>query len=457
MKVTFIRPNMHDQRSKDAMEPLVFAILKSLTPDHIETVLYDERLEEIPYDEPTDLVAMTVETYTARRSYQIAAKFRARGVKVVMGGYHPTFLPDEVLQYADAVVQGDAEGLWTDILEDAQNGCLKPLYSLETFAPLDNSCPDRSIFAGKNYNKLGMVQYGRGCKFNCDFCSIRAFYGKQLRQRPVKDVVAEIERLGTKHVFLVDDNIFVNIPKAKELFTALIPLNIQWTCQVSLDVTKDAELMDLMRRSGCLSAVVGFESLNVDNLKQMNKKWNHRFGGYDKPIKIMQDAGIMIYGTFVFGYDHDTVEAFDEAVQFSIDHKFFLANFNPLTPTPKAPLMDRLREEGRLIHDKWWLDPDYRYGHATFHPKGMTAEELTEGCYQARSKFYRYSSIGQRVWDRRTSLRSPYRAAFYSVANLISRKEIHSKQDLALGGKEPLVPVRAPVSSTPNLLQVLPA
>ena len=280
---------------------------------------------------------MTVETYTARRSYQIANKFRARGIPVVMGGYHPTFLPEECLQFADAGVQGDAEGLWGQILEDAAAGTLKSIYSRDTFAPLEGSCPDRSIFDGKNYAKLGMVQYGRGCKFNCEFCSIRAFYGRELRQRPVSEVVAEIERLGTKHVFLVDDNIFVNIPKAKELFKALIPLNIQWTCQVSLDVTKDPELMDLMRRSGCLSAVVGFESLNVDNLKQMNKKWNHRFGGYDKPIKIMQDAGIMIYGTFVFGYDQDTVEAFDEAVQFAIDHKFFLANIKPRTPSRLPP------------------------------------------------------------------------------------------------------------------------
>ena len=455
MKVTFIRPNMHDQRSKDAMEPLVFAILKSLTPDHIETVLYDERLAEIPYDEPTDLVAMTVETYTARRSYQIANEFRARGIPVVMGGYHPTFLPEECLQFADAVVQGDAEGLWGQILEDAAAGTLERIYSRETFAPLEGSCPDRSIFDGKRYAKLGMVQYGRGCKFNCEFCSIRAFYGRELRQRPVSEVVAEIERLGTKHVFLVDDNIFVNIPKAKELFKALIPLNIQWTCQVSLDVTKDAELMDLMRRSGCLSAVVGFESLNIDNLKQMNKKWNHRFGGYDKPIKILQDAGIMIYGTFVFGYDQDTVEAFDEAVQFAIDHKFFLANFNPLTPTPKAPLMDRLREEGRLLHDKWWLDPDYKYGHATFHPRGMSADELTQGCYRARSKFYEYSSIAKRIWDPRTSLRSPYRAAFYTAVNLVSRKEIHSKQDLGLGSPTPLeIPQGTPAQ---NLLRVLPA
>ena len=452
MRITFVRPNIHDQRSKDAMEPLVFAILKSITPPSIETVFYDERLEEIPYDEPTDLVAMTVETYTSRRAYQIANEFRQRGVPVVMGGYHPTFLPDEVLQFADVVVQGDAEGVWEQLLSDLRDGQLKRVYKKDQTDAYQGSCPDRSIFAGKKYANLGLVQYGRGCKFNCDFCSIRAFYGRDLRQRPVGEVVDEIKRLGRKHIFLVDDNIFVDIPKAKELFEALVPLNIQWTCQVSLDVTKDPELVDLMARSGCFSAVVGFESLNVQNLEQMNKKWNHRFGGYDKPIKVLQDAGVMLYGTFVFGYDNDTVDAFDEAVQFSIDNKFFLANFNPLTPTPKAPLMDRLREEGRLIHDKWWLDPNYRYGHATFHPRGMTAEELTRGCYDARAKFYEYSSIYRRLWDRRTNLKTAYRSLFYTAANLVSRREIHSKQDLPLGAPTPLViPGEKPIVSSSGL------
>ena len=185
MKITFIRPNLYDGRSSDAMHPLCFAILKRLTPPDVTTVFYDERLEDLPLDEPTDLVAMTVETYTARRAYQIAALYRSRGIPVVMGGYHPTFLPDESLQFADAVVVGDAEGIWPQVVEDARSGKLRRLYQQNEFPSLSGSDPDRSIFKGKRYAPLTLVQYGRGCKYNCNFCSIRAFYGNSLRQRPV--------------------------------------------------------------------------------------------------------------------------------------------------------------------------------------------------------------------------------------------------------------------------------
>ncbi len=189
MRITFIRPNMYDDRSSDAMEPLCFAILKSLTPDTHEVSLFDERLEAIPFDVETDLVALTVETYTARRAYQVADRFRERGITVVMGGYHPTFLPDETLQHADAIVQGDAEGAWERLLQDAEQGALRRVYSNASFPDLAGHMPERSIFEGKKYEPMGLVQYGRGCRLNCSFCSIRAFYGNNLRQRPVDEVV----------------------------------------------------------------------------------------------------------------------------------------------------------------------------------------------------------------------------------------------------------------------------
>ena len=433
MRITFVRPNMHAGRSKDAMQPLAFANLAGLTPPDVERVLVDERLEEIPFDEPTDLVAITVETYTARRSYAIAAGFRARGVPVVMGGYHPTFLPEEVLQHCDSVVLGDAEGVWKTVVEDARRGVLQPRYEQSGFPDLAGHFPDRSIFDGKKYLPMSLVQYARGCKYNCDFCSIRAFYGSSLRQRPVREVVREIEEAGHKNVFFVDDNIFVDVAKAREFFEAIIPLKIRWSCQVSIDMAKEPGLLDLMQKSGCTAAVVGFESLNIDNLRQMRKKWNLKHGPYSESIAAFQDAGVMIYGTFVFGYDHDTVDDFERAAEFSIEHRFYLANFNPLAPTPRAPLHDRLVKEGRLLHEKWWLAPGYCYGQATFRPRGMTADELTEGCYRARSLFNTYGSIGRRL-GAGPNLRSPYRMGLYLLSNLISRKEIHAKQGVELGG-----------------------
>ena len=432
MRIVFVRPNLRDTRSSDAMEPLSFAILNALTPPHAETALFDERLEAIPLDVSADVVAITVETYTARRAYQIADSFRARGIPVVMGGYHPTFLPDEALEHADAVVLGDAEELWPQLLEDLSSGSLRRRYEQPSFPTLGGLVPDRSIFSGKRYAPISLVQYGRGCRYACDFCSIRAFYGSSLRQRPVSEVVAEIEMAERKHVFLVDDNIFVDVDKAKELFRALIPLKILWSCQVSIDVTRDPELVELMRRSGCVSALIGFESLEPRNLEQMRKRWNLKYD-YRTAIQKLHDAGIMIYGTFVFGYDHDTVDSFDATVDFAIENKLMLANFNPLTPTPGSRLFERLQKEGRLIYDRWWLDPRFRYGHATYHPRGMTADELTEGCYRARTRFNTAMSTAKRLFDRRTHLRSPRRLGLYLLSNRISKREIHAKQGQRLG------------------------
>ena len=433
MRITFIRPNMYDDRSSDAMEPLCFAILKSLTPSDVDVSFYDERLEPLPLDETTDLLALTVETYTARRAYQIADHYRQRGVPVVMGGYHPTFLPHEALQHADTVVKGDAEGVWPQVLEDAASGSLQPVYESPEFVSLDGIMPDRSIFAGRKYAPMGLVQYSRGCKFNCAFCSIRAFYGSSLRQRPVKEVVEDIRRCGRRHIFLVDDNLFVDPVKARELFEALIPLKINWSCQVSIDIARDEALVKLMARSGCISALIGFESLNSESLREVRKGWNIKWQSYDQAISVFRGAGIMLYGTFVFGCDSDTTNAFDDSIEFAIRNKFMLANFNPLTAMPGAPLYERMQQEGRLLHDRWWLDPDFRYGDATFSPMNMSADRLTDECFAARMKFNSVRSIVSRLFDTRTNMRSPYRAGIYLTANLISRREILRKQRRKLG------------------------
>jgi radical SAM superfamily enzyme YgiQ (UPF0313 family) len=354
-------------------------------------------------------------------------------VPVVMGGYHPTFLPDEALQFADADVVGDAEGLWEQVVRDAQAGRLQRVYRQSGYPSLGGVMPDRSIFQGKRYAPAALVQYGRGCRFACEFCSIHAFYGFNLRQRPIPEVVAEIEALNRKHIFLVDDNIFVNVAQAKALFQALIPLKIRWSCQVSLDVAQDDTLMRLLEKSGCTTAVVGFESLNERNLAQMKKKWNLKHGDYATSVKKFQDHGLMIYGSFVFGYDEDTIDSFDLTLEFAMRSKFYLANFNPLTPMPGAKLYERLRAEKRLIYEHWWLHPGYRYGQATFHPRGMTADQLTEGCFRVRSQFNTYSSIFKRALDFKTNCRDPYRVGLHLASNLVSRQEILKKQGRRLG------------------------
>lgn len=420
------------------MQPLSMAILASLTPADVQLELMDERLEPIPVDAPTDLVAMTVETFTARNAYQIAARFRRRGIPVVMGGYHPTLLPEEALQHADAVVVGDAEGIWPEVVEDARAGKLRRVYQAAETPSLAGPLPRRDIFRGKRYAPLNLVQFGRGCRFACDFCSIHAFYGTNLRWRPVAEVVAEIKSLGRRHLLFVDDNLLADLGRAEALCRALIPLRVRWSCQASIDVCREPRLLKLMADSGCQAMVIGFESLDPRNLQQMNKGWAVQDGDYAASLRRIREHGIMVYGTFVFGYDHDTVDAFDACVDFALRSRFFLANFNPLTPTPGTALYRRLAAEGRLLHDRWWLAPGFRYGQALFRPRGMSPEQLAEGCFRARRAFNTFRSILRRVWDWRTNCRSPGRLAAFLLGNFISRREIRRKQGMALGGADSL-------------------
>src|SRR5512133_716021 len=185
-------------RAADALEPLVFGILARLTPPDVELKLYDDRIEDVPYDEPTDLVALTVETFTAKRAYQIAARYRQRGVLVVMGGFHPTLLPGEVRQHADAIVTGDAEAVWPQIVADARTGALKPVYHCPPDLIHQGVIPDRRLFRSKPYGALRIVQFGRGCRFACDFCAIHAFYGRSMPRRRMADVLLELDELRGK-------------------------------------------------------------------------------------------------------------------------------------------------------------------------------------------------------------------------------------------------------------------
>ncbi len=438
MKVTFIRPHITTRRAADALEPLVFGVLAKLTPPDVEFALYDDRIESIPYDEPTDLVAMTVETFTAKRAYQIAAQYRKRGVPVVMGGYHPTLLPDEASLYADAIAIGDAETIWPKMVEDARAGKLQRVYQSAPDLEVEGVSPKRSIFNGKRYGVLRIVQFGRGCRFACDFCSIHAFYGRSMPRRCMEDVLAEMEELRGQYIFFADDNLFTDKEQAEALFKALKPFNIHWACQISLDIVQNPHLLDLMEESGCVGAVIGFESLNESNLIQMKKKWNTKQGDYADALAQIYQRGIMVFGSFVFGYDHDTTDAFDRTLEFAMKSRLALAQFNSLYPMPGTPLYARLEKENRLLFERWWLDDDYRYGETIFKPKNMSPDQLRDGIIRLRREFNTYGAIARRMFEPRSNARSLYHLFAYLAINLVTKKEIRNKQGEALGDGSPI-------------------
>jgi len=420
-------------RQFSATQPLALSILSGMCPPETERRLFDDRIERISYEEPTDLVAMTVETHTAKRAYAIAANYRKLGVPVVMGGFHPSLHPEEALQHADSVAVGDGEGIWPQIVNDGAGGKLKPRYLSSKTASLEGIVCDREIFKGKKYTRLIPVQYGRGCASRCDFCSVRMVYGNKVRHRPVGEIVREIEGLRSKLLLFVDDNFSVRTDDGKRLLKELAALGVKWSCQTTIDAGLDEKTVKLMADSGCRGVFIGFESFDENNLRQMKKARNLGHGDYSTVVRRFKDNGIMVWGSFLFGYDYDTVDSFKTVLDFSMREKLLLASFNPLFPTPATELYRRLEEERRLLFDRWWLAPNYRYGEAVFRPRKMTPEQLSEGCFSVRREFNQYSSIARRCMDKSANTRDISNLAFYLQANLISRREIYSKQGAELG------------------------
>ncbi len=438
MKVTFVMPSVGRKEGDRnyirtwQMEPLPLAALAALTPPRVERAFFDDRLEETDYETPTDLVALTVETYTARRAYEMARLFRERNrnrrVKIVMGGFHPTLVPEEASRYADAILLGDGEELWPRLLEDAAAGTLRDRYENQARGLIRPVTPDRSLLRDKSYLPLSLVETGRGCRFQCDFCTICEFYGHTYTPRPVEDVVREIRALKQRTLFFVDDNIVVDRTHAKELFRALIPLKIRWFSQGSVDMARDPELLRLMKESGCAGILIGFESLNPETLRSMNKGVNLGTDR-DEAIRRIHGAGLRIYSTFIFGYDSDTRESFDEAFDFAMRHRFFLGAFNHVVPFPGTKLYDRLKEERRLLDDSWWLNHSYTFGKVGFRPRHFEPEELSSLCYEYRKKFYSPGSIARRLLTP-ANYQNPW---VYLFINAISRRDVVRRQGLAMG------------------------
>jgi radical SAM superfamily enzyme YgiQ (UPF0313 family) len=442
MRITLFYPSVGRKENRPyvrawQMQPLSMALLAGLTPPDVEVRFHDDRLEEIPFDEPTDLVALSVETFTALRSYRIARAFRARGVPVVMGGYHVTLLPEEARHEADAVIVGDAEPVWGRVLGDARRRRLEPVYHGLGRRALAGVRLRRDIFRGKNYQNVTLVEFARGCNFACDFCSITAFHSASQNHRPAREVAAEMEATGSRRFFIVDDNIVSQPARARELCRELIPLGINWVGQASIHIAQDDELLALLAKSGCRGLLIGMESLDPRNLRDMGKGWNLAGGSYAASLARFRRHGLAVYGTFVFGYDNDDRRVVQRSVDFAREQKLFLAAFNHLVPFPGTPLYQRLRAEGRLLTPRWWLDPEGRVGDVTFHPRKISPEELTELCLDARRQFYGWGSILARLLDPRANARSLLMAGIYLGLNISSHYDIDLRQGLRLGAGLP--------------------
>ncbi len=446
MRVTLIKPNMGTlahgpYRDTGRMEPLNIGVLAAMVPADVEVSFYDDRCEPIDYDVSTDLAALTIETFTAKRSYEIAREYRSRGVPVVMDGMHPTLIPDEVRRHCDSVYIGDAEGGWSQVIEDARNNRLKPRYNgSPRKGPFPQKCgaARRDLCASKGYLPVSLLQFSRGCPHSCSFCATAHYFSSKHVCRSTESVLEEVSRCG-KLLFFVDDNFTADRPKARVLLQKLKECKVQWVTQVSIDVADDPTLLRLMQKSGCLGFVCGFESIVYRNLKSMNKHTNVRnFSRYENQIKTLKDHGFQIWAAFTIGHDHDTVSSIEDTVAWAIRKKFTFAAFNILLPYPGTPLYGKMAREDRLLYDgAWWLHEAYRFNYAAIEPRHMTADRLTEVCHNARKRFNSPISIAKRMLDVRTNMRSIFRIGLYLKYSLLFRSEVYKKHGMHLGnGKD---------------------
>lgn len=392
MKVLLISPSVcPDTKTPTGLmiPQLALHILKGLTPSQHSVKLVEEENEGIDLDEDCDLVGISCMTANAPRAYDLAQEFRKRGKKVVLGGVHPTILPQEAQVYADAVVAGEAEGSWETVLQDFEHNNLKPLYSqappsLDRYIPMNHRKASK-----KRLFDVVPIMTTRGCPYSCDFCCVSGLYGKKIRHVPIENVVRDIRESGHKVFIFLDDNIIGEPAYAKKLFTAIKPFKIKWVGQASVSFVHDIELMKLAADSGCAALFFGLESVSVDQLKTMRKsiKDIEKMGDAVKKVK---DLGIHFHASFVFGFDGDTKAIFPDTLEFMQKNKINTASYNILTPYPGTKIYRQFKEEGRLLTDDWKY-----YDHSTvvFRPKNMTPYELQEGALWVKKEFTKMTTI----------------------------------------------------------------
>jgi radical SAM superfamily enzyme YgiQ (UPF0313 family) len=388
------------------IKPLWAATLAAHTPDDVELTFRDDGIDPVDLERESDapdLVGISVNSKTAARAYAIADAYRKRGSKVVLGGIHVTAMPDEAAGHADAVVTGEAEWTWADVVKDARAGRLgkgrsllnRGVYGHDEWKPLVGlPLPRRDMFKSFRYVPFDVVQTTRGCPFPCEFCSVSTYNGSKFRFRPVPEVIAELETCGSRILF-GDDNVMIHTKYSHELFEAMVPLRKHWVAQASLAALHRVENVDVMARAGCRALFIGFESVADGAVRHAGKKQN-KPAKYAEIVRCLADHGIAVWGSFIFGLDDDEPDAFERTVEFCIEAKVTMALFALLTPYPGTALYKRLKTEERLTKDAWWLSSDHDTDAPFYRPAKMSRETLRDGWVRAWKSMYSLSSIRKR-------------------------------------------------------------
>jgi radical SAM superfamily enzyme YgiQ (UPF0313 family) len=428
MKIKLIAP--HEQRKDTISSPfrlqrVNLPLLAALTPPGHAITIVEEVFAPDDLNQEVDLVGITVLTELALRAYHIGDTYRRKGVKVVMGGIHPTVLPDEALEHADAVVVGEAEGIWPRLVSEAASGQMQRIYRADKMTDLQGlPKPRRDLLPGsraQGYTPVPIgVETSRGCPYDCEFCCIGQTLGQQYRVRPVPEVIAEIASIDSPHIFFVDDALGLNRKVAKKLFTEMIPLRRRWLAQGTVSLAEDLELLRLMERAGCLGLLIGFESVQKGTQREVNKIKNLKIDFYEA-MRRFHGEGFGILGSFVFGFDYENKDVFEQTLEFIMRGRMDVVQLRILTPYPGTRLYRRLFSEGRLLVPDWWLR-GYPPDTLLYQPQSMTADELIGGYARLNRQAYSCGAMMKRFLGMNPWKRTLLGCLAYAGVNLATRK-----------------------------------
>ena len=400
-------------------------LLAALTPEGHEVRIVDEAFAPDDPEEAADLVGLSVMTDLAPRAYRLADAYRRRGVRVVMGGIHPSVLPSEALEHADSVVVGEAEDAWPALVRDAASDRLQPIYRSERPADLaGRPHPRWDLYpsAGdRGYTPLVTgVETSRGCPYDCEFCSIGPVQGRRYRVRAVPEVIAEVEALESPHLFFVDDALALDRGASKRLFAAMIPLRRKWVGQGTVSLAADRELLRLMGRSGCVGIQLGFETVQPGPAARIRKLAALTVDPAEA-VRRFHDQGVAVMGAFVFGFDDEGRDAFDRTLEFAMKTRLDVPQLRVLCPFPGTRLYARMLEEGRLLDPLWW-----QHGHSPdtllFRPRGMTVDEFLDGFARLNRQLYSLGAVARRFLGMSPRKRTVLGAQVFIGMNLGTRK-----------------------------------
>lgn len=425
VKILLIAPTKDTDLSRNIDRTIRFPMISllyiaALTPEKHDVKIIEEEDQLTDFNTDCDLVGITCMTGTSTRAYKIADEFRKRGKKVALGGIHPTVLPEEASHHCDSVMIGEAEPVWTKMLEDAERDSMKTYYHGGIAENLDDyPLPRRELSAGSSVLGLQPIVTSRGCPYSCDFCSVWKFYGKKIRHVDVNRVVMDIGNSGTSRFMFLDDNIVGDQVYAKKLFEALKELKIQWVGQASISFIRNSDLLKLAADSGCKGLFFGLESVSEQKMKRLNKGMKSQKETLDAIYRIM-DHGIIFHASIVFGFDDDDKSVFDETLEFMYKSRIPSATFNILTPYPGTETYRFLKQQNRLITEDWQY---YDHCTPTFIPKNMTMSELYSGYEYVKENFFSLKSTLQRF---PANWRNPL---IFTLANAGLKKEFKYEKD----------------------------